>query len=111
MNLIPEIRNYFIAREVEKMYNANTRIAMLDLASTESLYRAAEKLPLNELKSKVNFYEERVEELEKMDGLLGILSRIFIGPPIILDNVHPLHGADNIYLAARSVLNHRKQKV
>ena len=69
------------------------------------LVDAAERLSTDELKERVQLYEDNIKKMQTK-GIRRLLSK-FLGPPIILDNVNPLHGAEPIYMAAKYVLIQR----
>ena len=83
------------------MSNTNSRSAR-DYQSTVDaiLVDAAQRLSTDELKEKVQLYEDKTK------GIKGLLLK-FLGLPIILDKINPLYGAEPIYKAAKSVLTQR----
>lgn len=75
-------------------------------STNASLVDAAERLPIDELKGRVQLYEDSIKKMQTTKGIKGLLLK-FLGLPIILDNVNPLHGAEPIYIATKYVLNQR----
>jgi hypothetical protein len=88
------------------MNNMNRRLARNYQSVDAILVDAAERLPTDELKERVQLYEDNIKKMQTTKGIRGLLLK-FSKPPIILDNVNPFHGAEPIYMAVRHVLTKR----
>ncbi len=85
------------------MNNINRRLAMSYQSVDAILVDAADRLPTDELKERVQLYESNIKKMKITKGIRRLLLK-FSKPPIILDNVNPFYGAEPIYMAAKQVL-------
>ena len=94
------------------MNNINKRLARDCQSAVDAiLVDAAQELPIDELKERVQLYEDNIKKMQTTKGISGLLLKFLGLPrirlPIILDKVNPLYGAEPIYKAAKSVLIQR----
>ncbi len=74
------------------------------------MYRAAERLSDAKLDERINMYEDAQRKQEQMSPVKRFFHEMFIGLPLILDNVSPLVDVRDAYSAARQVRDFRQKE-